>query len=496
MTQKNARKIGFFSALSICVGSMVGIGIFLKNASVGGAVQGDGISWLFAWLISGIIALLVAIHFGKIAKIELSANQSGLSGWTDYVVSNKNKWFKKVVSLNYGFFYNTILIIALSFFTTELFIDFLHQIDNSIKVDAWVYAIISTSLLFLLITVNYLSIKVSSKISIVTTILKFIPLIATVIIGISFFANHNLGGSNGFETQIDFVPAMKGVMLSIPSILFAFDSFVGVGALSKQVKGGDKMVSKVIVVSMISVTVIYLLICLASIFHFNGNGTTIANVLLDSLPKAAQKAITITVTFFVFVAGFGTTNAITSITMKEFVNITANNKFVGATKLKNKFGLNKASLILFIASCTFWSVTLMIPTMILNSDVIIDGFSNVVVAYFFLVYAFVIFNFWKNVWKKDEKIAGTDNKKLYTTLVFAAVVAVVIGIGSNVFFVIFDGIANPFKASSWGLLLTNWKIPNYQVLIIYAIGSLAFFLIPQLNFWLIENKVDKVKVYS
>lgn len=42
MSQRQAKKIGFFSALSICVGSIVGIGIFLKNAAVGKNVEGNG----------------------------------------------------------------------------------------------------------------------------------------------------------------------------------------------------------------------------------------------------------------------------------------------------------------------------------------------------------------------------------------------------------------------------------------------------------------------
>ena len=42
MSQRKARKIGIFSALSICIGSVVGIGIFLKNGSVGANVNGNG----------------------------------------------------------------------------------------------------------------------------------------------------------------------------------------------------------------------------------------------------------------------------------------------------------------------------------------------------------------------------------------------------------------------------------------------------------------------
>ena len=46
MKEKNFKKLGFFSAMSICVGSIVGIGIFFKNGSIAGNVNGDGTAWL------------------------------------------------------------------------------------------------------------------------------------------------------------------------------------------------------------------------------------------------------------------------------------------------------------------------------------------------------------------------------------------------------------------------------------------------------------------
>ena len=42
------KKIGFISAFSICFTSLVGIGIFLKNAAVGTNAGGHGVAWLFS----------------------------------------------------------------------------------------------------------------------------------------------------------------------------------------------------------------------------------------------------------------------------------------------------------------------------------------------------------------------------------------------------------------------------------------------------------------
>jgi amino acid transporter len=42
MKEQNFKKLGFFSAFAICIGSIVGIGIFFKNGSIAGNVGGNG----------------------------------------------------------------------------------------------------------------------------------------------------------------------------------------------------------------------------------------------------------------------------------------------------------------------------------------------------------------------------------------------------------------------------------------------------------------------
>lgn len=496
MSTKQAHKIGFFSALSICIGSMVGIGIFLKNASVGKNLDGDGISWLITWILSGLIALMVAVHFGKISKIESINGTSGLSVWTDYIAGNKHKWFRKLVSFNYGFFYNAILTVALSFFTSELLIDFFKAINKDIKLDVWAYVLISIGFLLFFIFLNYFSYKISSFVSIGTTVLKFIPLIIVIIVGIAFAnQNNSVGTTNGFNISIGASKAFKGIVLSIPSVLFAFDSFVGVGALSKQIKDGEKNISKIIVISLLITTIIYLLICISSIFHYNKDkGTTILNVLLDSLPSGSRNGITIFVGFFLFIAAFGTSNAIIGVSVKEFENMCKNSKILFADRLVKKYSVKKAGLILKLIIILFWILILFIPSMILNTDSIIDGYSNLVVAYFFLIYAFDIYLFWKNHYLKDEKWRVNSNKTRYSLLVILTIICVGFAIGANFFFVIFNGIESPYENSAWGLFLVGdkyWSMKNINVLIIYCATTPFFVCFPLINFYLIE-KIEKI----
>ncbi|WAM09458.1 hypothetical protein ONA24_05540 [Mycoplasmopsis cynos] len=60
------RKIGLFLSMAMIIGSVVGIGIFFKNASISNAVSGDELSWLIAWILGGIISISAAISFAEI----------------------------------------------------------------------------------------------------------------------------------------------------------------------------------------------------------------------------------------------------------------------------------------------------------------------------------------------------------------------------------------------------------------------------------------------
>lgn len=481
------KKIGFISAFSICFTSIVGIGIFLKNASVGANVKGDGIAWLFSWIITGLLSILLAFHFGKISAIKSKNGITGLNLWIHETTDVKNTWFKKISSINYGLFYHPILLISLSFFTTEFFIEIFKTVID-VEIHLGIYAIITICFLAFFILNNYFSIKFSSHISFVTSILKIIPLIMVIIIGISFFNQNNYGGTDGFQITISPDKAIQGIMLSIPGVLFSFDSFIGIGSWSNNIKGGEKAVSRVIIFALVFVTVIYSLICIASIFHFNSKGTTILNVLLDSLPPNVNLGITIFITITIFISAFGTTNSICGSALHEYNNLVIRENIFFINKIKSKFNNSKSALISFVLVVSFWSLIILIPSIIINHDGLIDGFSNLVVVAIFPIYAYLIFLYWKNIYLKSNK--NNKYRHWYAIAVWVALIWVILAIGLNIYFVLEAAIKSWDGSSSWGLFVTQQGIPinNLNVLILYIVFFAIFFSFPFINFKIIEKR--------
>ncbi|MDK2819264.1 MAG: amino acid permease [Mycoplasmataceae bacterium] len=490
MKEKTYKKLGFFSALSICIGSVVGIGIFFKNGSISNAVSGDGTSWILTWLISGIIAFLIAIHFGRIASID-NNGLPGLSGWAQSIATKKQNWFRHLVTINYSFFYNSLLIIVISFFTVEIFANLLKIINPSIIMPMYAIVILTIALMFFNITINKISVKTSGIFSSVTTIVKFIPLTVCAVAGIIFANTHNSGGTNGFVDGdgLSFIDSFQGIMKSLPAALFAFDAFVGVGSMSRKIKGGEKVVSKVIVFSMLFIVVSFLFISISAILHYDPNtSSSIEQILSDIFSSDVGKFLTPVIMFFLLASAAGTTNSITGSAISEFENISRDEKVFFSKELNEKFNYKITSTIYISISLTIWSLASFIPVLITDSDSFIDGLSNIAVLFFFIVYGILIFLYWKNIYMKNK--ITSKSRVPYTVLVFISVIGAWSSMILSFFSTMMAAIQFPNKASSWGFLISGDGISNLVVFIIYLIFIVIFILLPLINWMLFKNKKE------
>ncbi|MCR8613184.1 MAG: amino acid permease, partial [Mycoplasma sp.] len=118
MKEKNARKLGFFSALAMLVGTVVGIGIFFKNGNILAENNNNAIGTLMSWIIGGLVSLFAAISFSEIGSMK--TKHSGLAAWAGKIMNKKNGYF---IRFNYTFFYFGALTIILGLFASESLIN-------------------------------------------------------------------------------------------------------------------------------------------------------------------------------------------------------------------------------------------------------------------------------------------------------------------------------------------------------------------------------------
>lgn len=491
MSHKNAKKLGFFSALAMLVGSVVGIGIFLKNHAILRTNDFSGTGTLVSWIIGGLLSLFAAISFSEIGSTKTD-RVHGLAGWARIYGGEK---FGRFVQFTYSFFYFGILSTAISIFSAETIVNIFttsHVIDHHFHL--YVYILIAIGVFTFFMVLNTISVKATGVVATTTTILKFIPLIIVAFAGIIFANTNNIPpsvhkhgqfGQNAFNIH---TTSMKGIMAALPAVLFAFDAFLGVGSMTNKLKGGAKRVPAVVIIGMVSILVLYLLIAISSILHASGmvSGSVVGPEFLGIFGQIfsakVAKGMGIFVNVFICISTMGVVNALSALTIANSEQIIDTEEVIGAKKLKSKFG-SRASTVYGAMVAGFWFIVLGTVSIVTNTDSYVDGVSNFPTLFFFVIYATVIVMYFL---KRDRADTVKLNKYLFKISAVIAVLGSIFVVGYQLFYGFTTlAVTDGNDTTHWGLFIGDGDnltghghmVPMKQVLIVLPV-SLALFIIP------------------
>lgn len=200
----NQNKIGFWKSTALVTGNMVGSGIFLLPASL--AVFG-GISFI-GWIFSSLGALLLAIVFGNLSRLQPKAtggpyaySRQELGDFPGYLVA-------------WGYW---ISIWSTNAAITVALVGYLGVFFPFINNDP-VYAILTGLCFIWLFTwVNTKKIGVIGSVQLITTIIKIIPIILIAFLGIFY-----LDFSNFKEFNISKMSDFSAITATTTLTLFAY----------------------------------------------------------------------------------------------------------------------------------------------------------------------------------------------------------------------------------------------------------------------------------
>lgn len=490
--KKTASKIGLWSAISMLIGSIIGIGIFFKNGNVFKINDFNSIAILVAWILSGIISLCAAFSFAEVGS-SVGSN-AGIGGWCQKLVGYR---FGRFVKMTQPFFYFIILAFAISIFVSEAIFN-IFNISETLHFS--VVMIVGFLVFVLFLFLNFISLKASAKFAIVTTAMKFIP-IAMIIIGGIIYGVMNPSNSlfvveNNSITQVGPFN-FTTVLVSIPSILFAYDPFFGVGNLSNEMKNPQKNVPLTIIISMIIVTVFYLLVTISQILVGEGSVYGVFARMFENDANAAS-AVNIVISIFIFVSILGVLNSFCALILRSFQSIIDEKLVYNAPWFKN-FNYTfmphysnpyKGAGLLALISLSVVFLIMFIPSAILNTDALIDGISNFPVTIFFGVYGTVILGGIVNRFTKKHDVNKVRG------FMFVAPVAVV-GCYLVSFFQLFytfsiDAFSDPLGQMSWGLFSQNNFITQKWM------GSVLFYiyLVAMGSFYFVNSHLTKKYMLS
>lgn len=298
-----SKKIGFFSAMLVVVGSSIGAGIFFKAGSVLDASQGSIVFAMFCWLLAGFAVIAMALALIEIA----SARNDNLSiiGWCQTFNSRftykacKNFMVYIYLPLTY-FFMPLYTIMSIQDGISAIVPNYKGFGTNADWAIMMVLVIVISSYF---IIVNGISSKIGNIQNWIITSVKFLPLVFAVLVGFIIVGlQGKIAGDYdaGFKSESSFESFTKitpgfGVFIAVGSIFFAYDGFYVTAGMQSEMKE-PKKTPIAILLGLIVVTVIYLLIALSmSLGSTNGSIAGFQKFFIDNKLEWLYAAIQIMV---------------------------------------------------------------------------------------------------------------------------------------------------------------------------------------------------------
>lgn len=239
-------EIGVMSAMSLVVGCVIGAGVFFKPYAIYQTTGGAPGMGMLAWIIGGLASLLGALTFAEIAI--LIPKTGGMVAYLGEVFHEKvgflAGWMQVVI------FYPAFLAGYGVKIGTELGEYLGEQLVTPIAI----------GIIILLIFANTLGSGVASRIQVVSTICKLVPLFILMLFGF-------LLGSGGNPIFTPMVGEGKnaGAVLgsTLLAVLFSFEGWTNVGAIAGEMKNPGRDLPRAIVGGVSIIMAVYFFINMA-----------------------------------------------------------------------------------------------------------------------------------------------------------------------------------------------------------------------------------------
>ena len=257
------RSLGFGSAISIVIGTIIGSGIFFKQASILDSA-GSSTMAIAAWIFGGVITLTAGLTIA-----EIGAQMPYTGGLYVYVENLYGRicgflagWMQVIV-------YGPAIIASVAGFMS-IMITNLFGIDAKWRIPVALITIIAIGLM------NFLENNVAAAFSVITTIGKMIPIATIIIFGLFWGHQDALG-----QTVSEVNRSTGGFGVAVLATLFGYDGWILIANLGGEMKNPQKLLPKAIILGISSVLVIYTLITIgifrfipANMIHSLGENTT------------------------------------------------------------------------------------------------------------------------------------------------------------------------------------------------------------------------------
>ena len=237
------RSINLYSALALVIGTVIGSGIFFKQASVLSYSHSTTLA-LLAWFFGGILTLTSGL---TIAEIGSQMPETG--GLYTYMHNLYGKLWGFLSGWMQITVYGPAVIAALGAYLAIL-------LQAFFGFSATYTPCVGVLSVVLISAFNFLSNRFGSALQIITTICKLVPIFAIIIFGLMFGDQNAVG--QVLAEQSTTVAGNFGV--AILATLFAYDGWILIANMGGEIKNPQRILPLAIVLGLSIVLLIYVFV--------------------------------------------------------------------------------------------------------------------------------------------------------------------------------------------------------------------------------------------
>ncbi|MDP2907462.1 MAG: amino acid permease [Nanoarchaeota archaeon] len=245
MKQENVtelnRTLGFWSLFFCSIGVILGAGIYVligKAAGLGGNA---------VWLSFGLSALLAAFTGLSYAElVSMFPKSSAEYGYT-----------KKALGERTGFVTGVLIILASFISAATVAVGFAGYFSRLFNTSIVLTAV---TLIIILSLVLMYGIKESAIMAVVFTLVELLGLVIVIFVSIPYL---------GSVDYLDMPNGFSGVLAAAALIFFAYIGFEEITRLGEETKKPEKVIPKVLLLSILISTILYMLVAVAAVSVLN-----------------------------------------------------------------------------------------------------------------------------------------------------------------------------------------------------------------------------------
>ncbi len=259
MTKESQKSIGRYTAAAVGLGAIIGAGIFVLS---GTAISLAGSNALIAFIIVGIIAIMIGLELGELGSILPDAKGASYS----YVYS--------AFGSELGFVTGIVLFFSYATSISAISLGFGAYMANLLGMGQSAHTAFAILLIIILSGVNLLGIRKAAKADSFLVMIKIMVLLALI----GFAVYSVTAGGNFTHSNFSVSDSQEGIgalFAASIAIFFAYSGFQCISTFTSRVKGGAVEAAKAIMIAIVISMVLYVAVAISMMLLFPASHFTI-----------------------------------------------------------------------------------------------------------------------------------------------------------------------------------------------------------------------------